>query len=95
MKALLNSLLAGLREMLSDATGGISTMRVLAAAWLLLVVVVWTYVSLVKGALSDIPAGVQWITGLVVAGKVIQRPFEKSEPATATASSPATFSQPS
>jgi hypothetical protein len=72
VKAFINSLL-------SDNSGGISTIRGLAVAWLLTLCGVWTYVALRTLTLPDIPAGVQWVTALIVSGKVIQRFGEKPE----------------
>jgi uncharacterized membrane-anchored protein len=70
---------AFLQSMLGDNSGGISAIRGLAVVWLVTVCAVWTFVAVRTLTLPDIPAGVQWITATIIAGKVVQRFGEKPE----------------
>lgn len=68
-----------LESMLSDNSGGISSLRVLCVSWIILLMSVWIGVAIAKGELPDIPGGVLTLTGTLIGGKVVQRFGEDSE----------------
>lgn len=59
--------------MFSDASGGFSSIRVLCAIWILVVIVIWTKASIHEHKVADIPINVVALTSLLVCGKVVQR----------------------
>jgi uncharacterized membrane-anchored protein len=70
---------AFIQSLLGDNSGGISAIRGLAVMWLVTLCAVWAFVALRTLTLPDIPGGVQWITAVIIGGKVVQRFGEKLE----------------
>jgi Na+/H+ antiporter NhaB len=69
----MNTLKSILKELLSDNSGGLSTIRILSIGWVLLVAIVWAVVALKTRTMPDIPGGVLALSGVIVGGKVVQR----------------------
>lgn len=72
---------AFLVSMFSDNSDGISTIRVLLTLWCLCLTAAWVTAAFAKLAIPDIPNGTLTLTGMLVAGKVIQR-FGEEPPKT-------------
>lgn len=68
-----------LKSMFEDNSGGISTMRVIAFLWMLILTSTWAFVAYKTQSIPDIPEGVLAVTGTLIGGKVIQRFGEKPE----------------
>ena len=66
-------------SLLSDNSGGISTVRIINLIWALSLTFVWVYIALNTGTIPEIPQNVLAITGMLIGGKVIQRFGEKPE----------------
>lgn len=68
-----------LESLLSDNSGGISTIRVLCAFWVIMLMFVWLGVAIAQASIPDIPGGILTLTGTLIGGKVVQRFGEAPE----------------
>ena len=68
-----------LAEFFKDDTGQFSSMRLVFVISVLIIMGVWTYVSIHDHKLSDFPEGIRYIFGILFTGKVTQSVlFEKT-----------------
>jgi hypothetical protein len=64
-------------EMFKEECGAVSSMRILMLAYGVGVLIVWVVLSIKNGNILDIPTSIQTILGILVTGKVIQKPLEQ------------------
>jgi hypothetical protein len=70
-----------LKQMVAEDNGKMSMMRIMNAAWLGGVLVVWMWTSYHESKLAELPDTVVMLLGVLLTGKVIQRKFEAKDPA--------------
>ena len=69
----------GLKELLSDNSGGYSTMRLIALCWTIWLLAMWTKAAFQVVGIPDMPAGVVQVCLAIYGAKALQRFGEKSE----------------
>lgn len=69
-----------LASLLSDNSGGWSSMRLCVLLWCFTLTVVWIVIAFKSGAIPDIPNGVLGVTGTFLGAKAIQRIGEGNPP---------------
>ncbi len=69
-----------LSSIISDNSGGGSSLRVLMLVGCFVILAGWGYVSVKTAALAPIPESVLVVFGSLLTSKLIQRPMEKAEP---------------
>ncbi len=68
-----------LSEFFQDTSGALSASRLILILFSFAIIGVWAFTSVSTGVLVPIPESVVAAFGAAVAGKVIQKPFEKLE----------------
>jgi hypothetical protein len=67
-----------LSDFFKSGEGKYSSARLGFLVWTMAVLGIWIYVSIASKALSDIPQGVRWIVGILMAGGTTQRWLENN-----------------
>lgn len=70
-----------LLQFFQESNGRMSSTRLISVFGTFLIIGVWVYISVTKGALQSFDQSVVEVLGIVIAGKVIQKNIENKTPA--------------
>ncbi len=70
-----------LLQFFQESNGRMSSTRLISVFGAFLIIGVWVYISVTKGALQSFDQSVVEVLGIVIAGKVIQKNIENKTPA--------------